>query len=203
MSWSDSCQRCSFGSANKIQGSSNECNIQELNDTEMSCFPTGDCGAEPRLMRDYGPHGDLLSRVQTNERSGKKREFNFWDHENHQYYMNIILWNIQLICHCRMVHSKQFPIAFLIGIWCQRSSNAGFSKCTRWLSMMHIRELKRMKQCQKLGNSIWGCQSKWGQPVKCSRVSYIVNMRSYVGILAEIWKVLFFGREWLPLGIYF
>lgn len=72
MSWSDSCQRCSFGSANKIQGSSNECNIQELNDTEMSCFPTGDCGAEPRLMTDYGPHGDLLSRVQTNERSGKK-----------------------------------------------------------------------------------------------------------------------------------
>ena len=72
MSWSDSCQRCSFGSANKIQGSSNECNIQELNDTEMSCFPTGDCGAEPRLMTDYGPHGDLLSNVQTNERSGKK-----------------------------------------------------------------------------------------------------------------------------------
>ena len=67
MSWSDSCQCCSFGSANKIQGSSNECNIQELNDTEMSCFPTGDCGAEPRLMTDYGPHGDLLSRVQTNE----------------------------------------------------------------------------------------------------------------------------------------
>lgn len=155
-----------------IQGSSNECNIQELNDTEMSCFPTGDCGAEPRLMTDYVSWIYCPECKETREVAKKKIQFEIMKIIN--IYMNIILWNIQLICHCRMVHSKQFLCTFLIGIWCQRSSNAGFSKCTRWLSMMHIRELKRMQQCRKLGNCIWGCQSKRGQPAKCSRVSYLI-----------------------------
>ncbi len=105
---------------------------------------------------------DLFSRVQTNETGGKKGGSRFEImkiNENHPT-MKIVYWTSSWFVIVEWSMLSNSGAHFWLDL--VRSSSAGFSKCTRWLSMMHIRELRRMQQCQNLGNWICGCQSKWG-----------------------------------------